>query len=211
VILVLLAPLIGVIAVLIRLDSRGPVFFRARRVGRRGDEFGMLKFRKMHADAAGIALTSPQDERFTRLGRVLAKSKLDEVPQLWNVVRGEMNLVGPRPEAPRFVAFQAVAYEQICKVNPGITGLSQLAFACEAEILDPNDREAHYVEALLPQKVGLDQLYASRRSLAMDLRILAWTVLAVVFRRDIAVHRESGRLSVRRRPTPAARMEAVGG
>ena len=201
--LVLFLPVIVVLAILIRLDSPGSVFFRCRRVGRDGKEFGMLKFRKMHAGASGIELTSPDDERFTRLGRMLAKSKLDELPQLWNVLRGEMSLVGPRPEDLRFVRLQAEAYEQICRVNPGITGLTQLAFACESEILNPDDRVGHYVERLLPEKIRLDRLYSERRSIVMDLRILAWTIVPVLFRRDVSVHRESGRLKVRRRPVPA--------
>jgi lipopolysaccharide/colanic/teichoic acid biosynthesis glycosyltransferase len=201
--LVVLSPLVAVLAILIRLDSPGPVFFRCRRIGLRGREFGMLKFRKMHASASGIALTAPDDDRFTRLGRTLAKSKLDEVPQLWNVLRGHMSLVGPRPEDAAFVELRAQAYQAICCVKPGITGLSQLAFARESQILDPEDRVADYVERLLPQKIRLDQFYAERRSIGMDLRILFWTIVAVVLRREVAVHRESGCLNVRRRPAPA--------
>ena len=209
--LLVLTPLIAVLAILIRLDSPGPIFFRCRRVGLRGREFGMLKFRKMHVSASGIALTSPDDDRFTRLGRNLAKSKLDEVPQLWNVVCGHMRLVGPRPEDAAFVDLRAEAFKAICRVKPGITGLSQLAFARESQILDPDDRVADYVERLLPQKIRLDQLYAERRSIGMDLRILFWTIVAVVLRREVAVHRESGCLNVRRRPAPAPAFEVVEG
>jgi lipopolysaccharide/colanic/teichoic acid biosynthesis glycosyltransferase len=197
--LVLLALPIAAIVVLIRIDSPGPGFYRARRVGFRGREFMMLKFRKMHDDAKGPALTTRGDERFTRLGRFLANSKLDEVPQLWNVVKGEMSLVGPRPEDPGFVKEWAEAYETIHEVRPGITGLSQLAFAKESEILDPEDAVGHYVTSILPQKVRIDQLYARRRSLLMDGRILVWTVAAVLLRRAVAVHRETGKLNVRRR------------
>jgi lipopolysaccharide/colanic/teichoic acid biosynthesis glycosyltransferase len=200
--LLLLLPLIAVVAVAIRLDSRGPAFFRCRRVGYGGREFGMLKFRKMVHDAGGSALTAPEDARFTRLGRVLAKTKLDEIPQLWNVVKGEMSLVGPRPEDAGFVDLRADEYRQILRVRPGITGLSQLAFARESEILDPNDRHGHYVSKLLPAKARMDCLYVSRRSLGMDLRILFWTAAAVLLRLEVAVHRQSGRLT-RRRPRPA--------
>jgi len=207
--LLILLPLIVVVAVAIRLESHGPVFIRCQRVGRGGFEFGMLKFRKMRAGVTGLALTSPNDDRFTRLGAVLAKYKLDEVPQLWNVLRGEMSLVGPRPEDPDFVKLQKEAYAEICKVKPGITGLSQLTFARESEILDPQNRVADYIERVLPQKVGLDRLYAERRSVGMDLRILARTIFAIVFRREIAVHRDSGRLTVRRRPAPAAAVETA--
>ncbi len=139
----------------------------------------MLKFRKMHDDAEGPALTTKGDERFTRFGRFLASSKLDEVPQLWNVVKGQMSLVGPRPEDPSFVEEWADAYDTILEVRPGVTGLSQIAFAKESEILDPEDSVGHYLTSILPQKVRMDQLYARRRSLLMDGRILVWTVAAV--------------------------------
>jgi lipopolysaccharide/colanic/teichoic acid biosynthesis glycosyltransferase len=202
--LVALTPLIIVLAIAIRIESPGPAFIRLRRVGRDGCVFGMLKFRKMRLDAAGPALTSPDDDRFTRLGRALAKYKLDEVPQLWNVLCGQMSLVGPRPEDPDFVRLQERAYGDICKVKPGITGLSQLTFARESEILDPEDRVGDYVERVLPQKIRLDRMYAERRSLGMDLRILVGTIFVTVFRGEIAVHRDSGRLTVRHRPAPAA-------
>jgi lipopolysaccharide/colanic/teichoic acid biosynthesis glycosyltransferase len=198
--LVLLALPIVVIVIAIRLDSPGPGFYRCRRIGFRGREFWMLKFRKMHDDASGPALTTSEDHRFTRFGRFLAESKLDELPQLWNVLKGQMSFVGPRPEDPGFVAEQAGAYEQILQVRPGITGLSQLAFAKESEILDPEDALRHYLDSLLPQKVGMDKLYAERRSLLMDLRILRWTVAAVLLKRPVAVHRDSGRMNVRSRP-----------
>jgi lipopolysaccharide/colanic/teichoic acid biosynthesis glycosyltransferase len=198
--LFLLLPVFTGLAVAIRLDSRGPVFFRCRRVGFRGRHFGMLKFRKMKDGVSGPALTVAGDDRLTRLGRFLAASKLDELPQLWNVLRGEMSLVGPRPEDPRFVALHRAAFERILEVRPGITGLAQLAFAREGTILNPSDRVAHYVARLLPQKVAIDVFYASRRSLALDLRILLWTVRAVLFRHEVAVNRNTGGLTVRRRP-----------
>ena len=200
--LVVLAPVIAATAVAIVLDSRGPVFYRCRRVGHRGSELAMLKFRKMRSDAAGPALTAPDDERFTRIGRFLARSKLDEVPQLWNVFRGEMSLVGPRPEDPAFVGMHPTAYAAILEVKPGVTGLSQLAFFREGELLDAGDRTGDYVSRILPEKLRLDALYAERHSLTTDLRILAWTVAAVVFRRDVAVNRSTGRLSVRGRACP---------
>jgi lipopolysaccharide/colanic/teichoic acid biosynthesis glycosyltransferase len=196
--LLVLLPLIAVVAVAIRLDSRGPAFFRCRRVGYGGREFGMLKFRKLVHDASGGAPTAPEADRFTRLGRVLAKTKLDEVPQLWNVLKGEMSLVGPRPEDARSVELCADEYRHILRVRPGITGLSQLAFAREGEILDPTDPYGHYVTKLLPAKARLDCLYVSRRSLGMDLKILLWTAAAVLLRLEVAVHRQSGRLTRRR-------------
>jgi lipopolysaccharide/colanic/teichoic acid biosynthesis glycosyltransferase len=195
--LVLLAPVILAVAAVIKLESRGPVFHRCKRVGRGGRELWMIKFRKMHDGAGGPALAAAHDERFTRLGPFLASTKLDELPQLWNVVKGHMSLVGPRPEDPNFVETYGDEYEEILDVLPGMTGLSQLAFARESEILDPEDRVGHYVKGILPQKIGIDCMYAARRSLRMDLGILWWTAAAVLLRREVAVHRETGGLTLR--------------
>jgi lipopolysaccharide/colanic/teichoic acid biosynthesis glycosyltransferase len=203
VLLVLLLPLLAILSAAIKLDSRGPVFFRCRRVGYRGRELSMLKFRKMHVSASGAPLTLSDDARFTRIGRLLAKTKLDELPQLWNVLKGEMALVGPRPEVHEFVALREADYAVILSVRPGMTGLCQLAFTKESEILDPDDRIGFYVTRLLPQKAALDRLYAEHRSLRMDLRILIWTAVAVLSRRDIAVNRTTAKLSFRRRPSAA--------
>lgn len=198
--LVLGMPLVVIVAAAIKLDSRGPIFFRCRRVGFRGKELRMLKFRKMRDGATGAALTEGEDARFTRVGRFLAKSKLDEIPQLWNVLKGEMSLVGPRPEDPGFVELRRSGYSTILTVKPGITGLCQLAFAKESELLDPDNILRDYVERLLPQKIALDQLYAARRSMSLDLRIIAWTVLVVLFRREVAVNRSTAELTLIRRP-----------
>jgi lipopolysaccharide/colanic/teichoic acid biosynthesis glycosyltransferase len=201
--LLVLSLLIAVIAVAVKLESRGPVFYGGRRVGLRGREFRMLKFRKMRGAAAGPALTVADDERFTRLGCLLSRSKLDEVPQLWNVLKGEMSLVGPRPEDPSFVALRRADYEQILQVKPGITGLSQLAFVRESQILDRDDPVSDYVRRLFPQKIRMDRLYATSRSGLMDLRVLVWTAFVVLSRNEVAVHRGTGRLTVRRRPATA--------
>ena len=198
-VLVLLMPLMLVIAVAIKLDSPGQVLYRSRRVGLRGTEFAMLKFRKMHRDAAGPPLTAKDDDRLTRVGAVLARTKLDELPQLWNVIRGDMSLVGPRPEDPIFVALYPDEYRTVLAVRPGITGLSQLAFAKETLILERPELVGSYADRLLPAKIRIDSLYVVRRSLTMDAHILLWTVGAIVSGLDIAVDRESGSLSVRRR------------
>jgi lipopolysaccharide/colanic/teichoic acid biosynthesis glycosyltransferase len=202
VILIVSVPLLLVIALAIKLDSHGPVFFRCRRVGHRGSMFGMVKFRKMHHGATGSSLTARDDDRLTRVGRVLARTKLDEIPQLWNVLTGEMSLVGPRPEDPSFVAACRNDFDAILAVKPGITGLSQLAFANESEILRHDDRVGDYVTRILPQKIALDRLYAHHRTVFADARILLWTVVAVVFRRDVAVNRDTGSPGTRRRPLP---------
>lgn len=195
--LLVLSPLIVLVALAVKLDSRGPAFFRCRRVGRGGSTLPMLKFRKMRDGVGGSPLTAVRDDRFTRIGGFLAKTKLDELPQLWNVLRGQMSLVGPRPEDPSIVELQPREYAEILRVRPGITGLSQLAFANEAEILAEHDRLGDYMERILPEKMRLDRLYVDRRSLLMDLRILAWTLAAVVLRRAPAVHRTTGRLTMR--------------
>lgn len=169
----------------------------------------MLKFRKMHDGASGPALTAADDARFTRVGRALARTKLDEIPQLVNVLRGEMSLVGPRPEDPRFVRLEADKYRTILRVRPGITGLSQLAFARESQILDPTDRVGHYVRAIFPQKLAIDALYVRNWTIRLDLAILAWTGLAVLARREVAVNRENGGLTLRRRkPLPTSAFES---
>ena len=198
-VLVLCLPVIVVVAVLIVLESPGPVFYRADRVGRGGKRLRMLKFRKMHHGAKGAPLTVAEDQRFTRIGKVLAKLKLDELPQLWHVLRGEMSIIGPRPEDPSFVAERAHDYEAILRVRPGVTGLSQLAFASESAILCKDDPIAHYRDRIFPQKIALDRMYAAGPTVWMDLRILFWTVAAVALRRDVAVHRETGRMNLRRR------------
>jgi lipopolysaccharide/colanic/teichoic acid biosynthesis glycosyltransferase len=204
--LLVLAPLILLIALAIRLESPGPAFYRCRRLGRGGRDLNMLKFRKMRDGAEGPALSGAEDERFTRLGAFLAGTKVDELPQLWHVLRGEMTLVGPRPEDPVFVELYPAEYEEILSVPPGMTGLSQLAFARESEILDPDDRLNHYVTGILPQKVQIDRMYAARRSTWMDVKILGWTAAAVVFHREVAVHRQTGQLN---RRVPRDAVEAL--
>jgi lipopolysaccharide/colanic/teichoic acid biosynthesis glycosyltransferase len=197
--LLLALPLIAVIAVAVVLDSPGPVFYRAERVGRNGRPLRMLKFRKMHHNASGAPLTMSADARFTRIGRLLARTKIDELPQLWHVLRGDMSLIGPRPEDPSFVAERHDDYQHILTVRPGVTGLSQIAFAEESEILDKVDPMAHYRARIFPQKIRLDRMYAASPTVRTDLSILFWTCAAVLLRRQVAVHRETGRMNLRRR------------
>jgi lipopolysaccharide/colanic/teichoic acid biosynthesis glycosyltransferase len=192
-------PVFVVIAAVILLESPGPLFYRAERVGRGGRTLLMLKFRKMVANAEGAALTADGDPRLTRGGAFLHRSRLDELPQLWHVLRGDMSLVGPRPEAPCFVAMHAESYAEILTARPGLTGWTQLAFADERRILSPDDPQRHYVEAILPQKVELDRLYVGSPSLRRDARIALWTIVAVVLRQPVAVNRATGALTLRRR------------
>jgi lipopolysaccharide/colanic/teichoic acid biosynthesis glycosyltransferase len=197
--LLALVPLILIVALLVKLDSPGPAFFKVDRIGRRGRQLRMLKFRKMHDDAAGIALTTHEDDRLTRIGALLARSKLDELPQLWHVLRGDMSLVGPRPETLDFVAHHRFEYDEILSVRPGLVGFSQIAFLMEGRILDEQDPLTHYVSAILPQKVTLDLMYARERTVLMDLKILTWSLVAVLGRRQVAVNRQTGRMNLRRR------------
>jgi lipopolysaccharide/colanic/teichoic acid biosynthesis glycosyltransferase len=199
VILLVTLPLILLVALAVRLDSPGPIFYRAQRVGRNGRPLRMLKFRKMHHNASGAPLTMSEDERFTRAGKLLAKTKIDELPQLWHVLNGEMSLIGPRPEDPKFVAERFDDYVDILSVRPGVTGLSQIAFAEESAILSRVDPLEHYRTRIFPQKIRLDRMYAQAPTLRMDLSILFWTCAAVLLRRKVAVHRGSGRMNLRRR------------
>jgi lipopolysaccharide/colanic/teichoic acid biosynthesis glycosyltransferase len=182
VILGLLLPVLVIAAVLVAfliyLDSGGGVIYRTRRVGLGGRPFWMLKFRTMRAGAAGASLTAAGDERITPIGRFLRASRLDELPQLWNVLRGEMRLVGPRPELEEFVTMYAREYQEILSVPPGIAGHTQLQFAqLEAALLDGRDAESYYARELMPRKVALDLDYVRTRSALGDLRILAATLL----------------------------------
>jgi lipopolysaccharide/colanic/teichoic acid biosynthesis glycosyltransferase len=200
IVLAALAPLMALIALCIVVESRGPVLYRAPRVGRRGEPLQVLKFRKMRLNATGRPLTVHNDERLTRVGRWLVRTKLDELPQLLNVVRGDMSLVGPRPEDSTFVRKYGREFEPILQVRPGLTGLSQIAFAKEAKILDRQDPIRHYEDRILPQKLTLDRLYVSRWSLLLDLRILFWTAVTVICRIPVAVSRVTANMNVRRRP-----------
>jgi len=171
-------PVALLIAVAILLDSPGPVVFRAARVGVGGRRFEMLKFRTMKVHAGGRALAGAGDLRVTPVGRFLRRSRLDELPQLWNVLRGQMSFVGPRPELEEFVALHAADYERILAVAPGITGPTQLRYAgVEAHLLGmQEDPESYYREQLLPSKVALDLDYADGRSLRQDVVLLCQTL-----------------------------------
>jgi lipopolysaccharide/colanic/teichoic acid biosynthesis glycosyltransferase len=202
-VLLALLPIMLIVMLAIVLESPGPIFYRADRVGRGGRRMRMYKFRKMHPDAAGLKLTTGNDSRLTRVGAFLTRSKLDELPQFINVLRGDMSLVGPRPEDPEFVGQRQDDYDHILQVRPGITGLSQIAFAEESRILSQEDPLTHYLERIFPQKCALDRMYVQSAGLRMDARIFTWTLIAVLARREVAVHRESGRMNLRKRDADA--------
>jgi lipopolysaccharide/colanic/teichoic acid biosynthesis glycosyltransferase len=180
--LAVLGPLMLGIAVWIKLDSPGPVLFRQERVGRYGRTFSIHKFRTMRVDAPGLGITVGVDPRITRAGHALRATKMDELPQLWDVLRGAMSLVGPRPELPRYVAlYPADLRDLVLAVRPGITDPASLAFSREAELLaQADDPEREYVEVILPAKLRLSAAYAKHASLWNDLRLIAATLLRVL-------------------------------
>ena len=182
--LLLLGPVLLGIALWVRWDSAGGALFRQERVGRHGRSFHIYKFRSMHtgADQAGPAITVGEDARITRAGHWLRHSKLDELPQLLNVLRGDMSLVGPRPEVPRYVAlYPAELRDTVLSVRPGITDLASIAFRNESVLLAQSaDPERTYVEEILPVKLDYAARYARNHSVWQDLKILAQTVHAVL-------------------------------
>ncbi|WP_088278866.1 sugar transferase [Ideonella sp. A 288] len=184
--LLLIAPLLLVVALVVRLDSPGPVFFRQERVGRHGRLFRIHKFRTMRVDAPslGPAVTVGADPRITRAGRVLRHWRLDELPQFLDVLAGDMSLVGPRPEVPRYVAhYPEDLKARVLSVRPGLTDPAALAYIDEATLLaGAADPEAVYVREILPRKLAAQVAYADRATLATDVAVL-WRTLRVLLGR----------------------------
>jgi lipopolysaccharide/colanic/teichoic acid biosynthesis glycosyltransferase len=173
--LVAVSPLLVVLALLVRATSSGPGFFRQTRIGRDGRPFVLLKLRTMRTDAPGPAITAGADPRITPLGARLRRTKLDELPQLWNVLRGDMSLVGPRPELPDYVARYTPAQRAVLRTRPGLTDPASLAWADEAAVLATfADPHRAYAEVVLPRKLALSLAYLDRRTV--------WSDLAVVLR-----------------------------
>lgn len=181
--LVLMSPLLGALALLVALDSPGPVFFRQERVGRAGVPFTLLKFRTMRDAPAmgGGLLTLAEDGRVTRVGRWLRRTKLDELPQLVNVIRGEMSIVGPRPEVARYVAFYPPHLRDVVlSVRPGLTDFASIEYRNEADSLtNADDAERVYIDEILPAKLALNCKYVRERSLALDARLAVRTIRAL--------------------------------
>lgn len=180
--LALLSPLFLLVGLWIKLDSPGPVFYRAARVGRNGAPFRLYKFRSMvaGADRQGPGITATGDARVTRVGRFLRSTKLDELPQLINVLKGEMSLVGPRPEDPRYVALYTPEQCCVLAVRPGITSAASLAFRHEEQLLAGEDWETLYREQVLPAKLAIDLDYQDRRKLWSDLALILRTIAAMI-------------------------------
>ena len=175
----LLSPLFLLVALFIKLDSPGLVFFRQERMGKGFRPFFIYKFRTMVEDASrqGGAITSSTDPRITRVGQILRKTKIDEFPQLINVLKGEMSLVGPRPEVPMYVELFRQDYEEIVRVTPGITDLASLQYRYEAEVLgNSRNPEEEYVRHVLPEKIRLAKEYMRRSSLFFDISLILKTL-----------------------------------
>jgi lipopolysaccharide/colanic/teichoic acid biosynthesis glycosyltransferase len=180
--LVVFAPVLLIVAVLIREEDGGPVFYRAERVGKLGVAFRMLKFRTMvmNADRLGGPSTAGDDPRLTHIGRRIRRYKLDEIPQLFNVLRGEMSLVGPRPEVQHYVDMYSAEERLILSVKPGITDWASIQYRDEAEILrGSQDPERDYMEKIRPGKILLGLQYVRRQSVWIDFGILAQTIRAL--------------------------------
>ncbi len=182
--LFLLAPLFLLITMWIKIDSEGPVFFRQSRVGRYGRLFDIYKFRTMCSDAEsrGRQITVRDDPRITRPGRFLRRFKLDELPQLINVVKGEMSLVGPRPEVPRYVdLYPEHLRQKILSISPGITDLASIEYKNENDILsEADDPERTYIEKVMPAKLKYYERYVSERSLWGDFKLILATIKSIL-------------------------------
>lgn len=184
--LILLSPLFLILALWIKLSSPGPVFYRARRIGQGGRLFHLYKFRTMvvDADQQGPGLTMAGDSRITPAGRFLRRTKLDELPQLVNVLKGEMSLVGPRPEDPRYVALYTPEQQKLLQVRPGITSIASLHYRQESDLLRGRDWETVYTQEILPHKLALELNYLQKRTLWRDLNLIWRTFFSLLFARD---------------------------
>jgi len=183
ILLVLVSPIMFLAAVAVKASSPGPVLFRQRRCGKDGNSFEVFKFRSMSQTASGPGLTRAGDARVTRVGRILRKWKLDELPQLVNVLRGEMSLVGPRPDLAQYFDHSTRDVRQVLALRPGVTGWASIHFRNEEELLaqaGPEQLHQFYVRQVLPLKARLDLDYAERASFLSDFGVLLRTVTAVL-------------------------------
>jgi lipopolysaccharide/colanic/teichoic acid biosynthesis glycosyltransferase len=182
--LIALSPVLLLIAIWIKLDSRGTIFFRQTRVGQHGKLFEIIKFRTMSMNNDGLKLTIGQDYRITRAGYFLRKYKLDELPQLFNVLKGDMSLVGPRPEVPEYVAYYPDEIKHIVLSVPvGITDNASIEFKDESELLATSHQpEVDYIQKILPIKLAYHQQYVNERSLLLDLQLIFKTLTRVFVR-----------------------------
>lgn len=182
--LLLFSPLLLVLALIVKLSSPGPIFYRAKRVGQFGKSFYLFKFRSMvnNADQLGPGVTGAQDTRVNRIGQFLRRTKLDELPQLLNVLKGDMSLVGPRPEDPRYVAFYTDEQRQILKLRPGMTSKASVAYRNEEAMLVGEDMETYYVRHVMPAKLAIDMEYSKQESIYKDIILIFNTIWEVMLK-----------------------------
>ena len=180
--LILLAPFMIIIAILIKIDSKGPVFFKQVRVTKNGREFKIFKYRTMRVGSDKYSqITVGKDSRITKVGDFLRKYKLDEIPQLINVLIGDMSLVGPRPEVPKYVALYTEEQREILKVRAGITDYASIEFSNENDILaNETDPEKAYIEKIMPRKIELNKKYLSEISVMTDIKIILLTIKKIL-------------------------------
>lgn len=181
--LIVLSPLLLIVGMWIKVDSKGPVFFRQERVGKHGELFRIYKFRTMVEDAEckGTQVTTSVDARITKAGNILRKYKIDELPQLINVALGQMSIVGPRPEVPKYVAYYQVKDKEIVlSVSPGITDNASILYKNENELLSKaTDPERFYIERILPEKINKYREYVENRKLWLDVKIIFKTLIEI--------------------------------
>ena len=181
--LLILGPFFGVVAILIKLDSAGPVFFKQERIGQGFRPFLIYKLRTMIQDAhtQGPLVTAGKDSRITRVGAVLRRTKIDELPQLINVLKGEMSFVGPRPEVRKYAEMFRQDYEEILRIKPGITDLASLKYRHETDLLGQSaNPEEQYLTEILPDKIKLAKEYLRTSSFSVDMRVITRTILKMV-------------------------------
>ncbi|WP_452232172.1 sugar transferase [Lacinutrix sp. MEBiC02595] len=181
--LVILFPILLVIAIFIKLESKGSIFYRQTRVGKNSKDFKIFKFRTMFvgADKKGLLTLGDNDYRVTKVGYFLRKFKLDEMPQLINVLQGTMSFVGPRPEVRKYVEFYSNEDCEILQVKPGITDYASIAFRDEAELLkDTDNPEKLYIEDIMPKKIALNKMYIDNPSVFTDIKIIMKTFLSIL-------------------------------
>jgi lipopolysaccharide/colanic/teichoic acid biosynthesis glycosyltransferase len=180
-VLIILSPFLLLIGLLVRLTSAGPAFYRATRTGLYGREFKLYKFRSMviDADRRGPGITTAGDRRITPVGRILRRTKLDELPQFLNVLKGDMSIVGPRPEDPRYVTYYTPEQRAVLNVRPGITSPASVEYRNEEVMLQGQDWETTYIQKIMPAKLALDLDYAQNASVWRDIRILFVTFLSL--------------------------------
>lgn len=179
--IIFFSPIFLIISILIKFDSKGEIFFKQIRVTQNGKEFKIYKFRTMRKDSEGNKqITVGEDNRITKIGRILRKTKLDELPQLFNIIKGDMSFVGPRPEVPKYVAYYTEEQRDILKVRAGITDYASIYFSDESKILGQQaNPEKYYIEEIMPYKIKLNKKYIDNMGILTDIKIIVLTIFKI--------------------------------